>query len=37
MMLDDLEFRKVKALEEIADRLARIEELLVKQGKAEGW
>ena len=34
---DDLTFRQVKALEEIADRLARIEELLKKQAIAEGW
>lgn len=36
-MIEDLEFRQVKALEEIADRLARIEELMKKRAIAEGW
>lgn len=36
-MDNDYEFRKAKALEEIADRLARIEDLLRRQASAEGW
>jgi len=34
---NDLLFRQVKALEDIADRLARIEDLLTKQAISEGW
>ena len=34
---EDLSFREVKALEEIADRLARIEDLMKRQAVAEGW
>jgi len=33
----DIESRKAKALEEIADRLARIQVLLERQALAEGW
>ena len=36
-MNDDLAFRQIKALEEIADRLTRIEELMKKRAIAEGW
>lgn len=36
-MDNELEFRKVKALEEIADRLTRIESLITQWGQSEGW